>query len=161
MSLILDLLDKLPGFLYHISPQLIAVLIGGLILQKFFVSRSNEAALIDRLIVELNELRSDALEYWNLDCTKGDKGEKDEKRDRARLLEQKIKGAVQGLTSDLRYYSRRYRRNTDFPPLMVEVADACTGGQFESANKIAETSRYLTVVNAINRVKSELIRMKL
>jgi hypothetical protein len=86
--------------------------------------------------------------------------DKNRVRDRARLLEQKIKGAIQSLTSDLRYYSGRYRKKTNFPPLMVEVADACTGGQFESANKTAEASRYLTVVNAINRVKSELMRMK-
>lgn len=147
-----DLLEKLGGFLYHISPQLVAVILGGLIIQKFFVSRANEAALIDYLMKELDSLRSDALEYWNLDCKNGGV----ECKEKALVLEQKLKGGIKSLTSELGQYSRRYRKKADFRILMVEVSDACTGGNFECAKRTRDRQRYLMVVNTINRVKSEL-----
>jgi hypothetical protein len=158
MCALFEFCQKLLDFLYYISPALVTVLLGGFILQKFFISRANEAALIDFLIRELDELRTLSLEYWNLDCSKDGKNEKSQ---RARVLEQQIKGAIKSLTGELKYYSERYCKKNDFPNLMVEVSDACTGGQFESAKKIADCSRYLVVVNTINRVKSELIRRKI
>lgn len=142
-------------FLYHISPQVISVLIAGLIFQRYFVARSNESAFIDYLVEGLDELRSDALEYWNLEISPRTN------REKGRILEQKIKGAIKSLTSELRNYSNRYCKRIDFVPLMTEVADACTGGQFESASRAPDSGRCLPVVNSIHRVKWELMRRKL
>lgn len=144
-------------FLYHISPQLVAVILGGLLVQKFFVSRANEASLIDYLTKELDELRTDSLKYWNLNCESGNDNDTYE----AQLLEQKMKGAIKSITSELSQYSKRYRKKTNFDGLMVEVSDACTGGSFETAKRPRDRQRYLIVVNTINRVKSELRMGKL
>ena len=146
------IISDFPGFLYHISPALVTVTLGGFILQRFFVSRANEASLIDYLLKELDGLRSDALEYWNLDCKNGGT----ECKDKAQILEQKLKGAIRCLSSDLDHYSKRYRKKADFRSLMVEVSDACTGGDFESVKRTCDRQRYLMVVNTINRVKTEL-----
>jgi hypothetical protein len=142
-------------FLYYIAPQVIAVIIGGLIFQRYFVARANECAIIDYLVKGLDELHTDSLEYWNLETnTKVN-------RERARVLEQKIKGAIKSLTSELRSYSERYCKKTDFGHLMAEVADACTGGLFESEKRTPDSGRYLTIVNSLHRVKWELMRRKL
>jgi len=148
-------MNKILDFLYHISPELIAVILGGIFIQLFFVRRANEAELINFLIKELDELRTDALEYWNLDCSKLDQ------KPRARILEQKIKGAFKSLASDLNHYSSRYHKKLEHEKLMSEVADACTGGQFEGATRPSEPARYIMVINTINRIKSELMRRKL
>ena len=42
-----------------IAPSLMTVLLGAVIVQRFFVSRANEAALIDFLIEEPQERRND------------------------------------------------------------------------------------------------------
>jgi hypothetical protein len=146
-----DFWAKVGDFVYHVSPALTTVILGGLIVQKFFVSRANEASLIDYLMKELDTLRSDALEYWSLDCKNGGA----ECKDKAYVLEQKIKGAIKSLSSDLEHYSKRYQKK-EFTALMVEVSDACTGGDFESKKRVRDRQRYLVVVNSINRVKAEL-----
>ncbi|HEY5910060.1 MAG TPA: hypothetical protein VJA21_05590 [Verrucomicrobiae bacterium] len=122
-------------FLYYIAPQVLAVILGGLIFQRYWVARTNESALIDHLAKELDELRNDCLQYWNLDLkTK-------ENRPSGRILEQKIKGGIRNLNSDLRKYSERYCKKAKFDPLMVEVTDACTGGTFEGANRAPDPGR--------------------
>lgn len=148
-------LHPVARFLYHVSPALVTVVLGALIVQRFFVSRANEAALIDTIETDLDQLRADALEYWNLEPTTK------RKRDRASVLEQKIKGATKSLNSDLKYYAHRYNSKTDFEALMMEVSDACTGGSFESATRTIEAGRYITIVNTVSRIKSELRRRKL
>jgi hypothetical protein len=79
------------------------------------------------------------------------------------MLEQKIKGAIKSISADCNYYCDRYCKckSGELHNLLVEVSDACTGGDFESTKKKIETGRYILVVNAINRVKSELHRRKL
>ena len=148
-------------FLYHISPALVAVLGTGILVQKFFVSRANQASFIDFLIKELDELRIDSLGYWTLDCTEGEVADKEEKRARAKFLEQKMKGSIKSLSGQFEYFSARYDKKTDFRALVGEVSDACTGGDFEVATKKADSSRYMVIINAINRIKSELLRKKL
>ena len=79
------------------------------------------------------------------------------------VLAQKIKGMIKSLSADCNYYSDRYckRKSAELQRLLVEVSDACTGGDFESTRKKADPGRYILIVNAINRVKSELHRRKL
>ena len=150
-------LDAVLQFLYHISPALVAVGLGTFLVQKFFVSRSNEAAQIDVLLRDFDTLRSDSLEYWNLPC------EGPDNKQRQQVLAQKIKGSIKGISSDIAYYCSRYcsDKKEHLATLMIEVADACTGGEFESAKKRVDASRYLLIINAINHVRSELFRRKL
>jgi len=139
------------AFLYHIAPQILGVILGGFLFQLYWVRRANESNLIDHLTKALDELRNDSLEYWNLDL-------REEKNlSRGRILEQKMKGAIRNLNSELRMYAERYCKKVKFEPLMVEVSDACTGGTFETASRGPDTGRYLMVVNIIHRVRWELI----
>ena len=155
MSTLMSVLSGILGFLYYIAPQVLGVILGGWIFQRYWVARTNESALIDHLAKELDELRNDCLHYWNLDLkTK-------ENRAEGRILEQKIKGGIRNLNSELRKYSERYCKRTNFEPLMMEVADACTGGTFEGANRPPDLGRYLTVVNTIHHVRWELMKRKL
>lgn len=146
--------DDVWAFLRFVSPQVIGVLIAGLIFQRYFVARSNECAFIDYLVKELDALRNDAVEYWSLEVNV-------KNREKARLLEAKVKGAIKSLNSELRSYSQRYDQKSDFTSLMAEVSDACTGGEFEAAARNPDTGRYLSVVNSLHRVKWSLIRRKL
>jgi hypothetical protein len=152
---IMDILSSIKDFLYHIAPSLVGVITGGVIFQKYYASRANEAAFIDYLFKEFDHFRADSLEYWNLECTET----KDQAR--ARILEQKIKGTIRSLITDLMYYSARYHRKFSVTSLMVEVNHAATGGQFEVAKRPADGSRYAMVINSTNKLKSALIRRKL
>ena len=147
--------EGLARFLYHISPALLTVLLGSLFVQRFFISRTNEAELIDDLLSRLGDLQNDALEYWN-----NDRGNR-EKQERSDLLEQKIKGAIKSLAADFQYYSGRHCRKAEFDKEMADLADACTGGDFESQRRKSERGRYIFVVNAVSRLRSHLLRRKM
>lgn len=140
-----------------IAPSLVSVLFGAFIFQRFFVSRANEAALVDFLIRELEELRDDTLEYWNL------VGEAKEDKQRQSVLAQKITGNLKALNSDVQYFCGRYccKSEPNMKKLLMHLHDSCTGGDFESKKKRVDTQRYIIIVNAINEVKSELLRRKL
>lgn len=140
-----------------ILPPLITVVLGAFVAQRFFVSRANEAAMVDFMVRELHELRKDALEYWTLST------DSPENKQRQIVLAQKIKGMIKSLSADSNYYCDRYCKfkSGELQSLLVEVADACTGGDFETVSKKVDTGRYILIVNAINRVKSEFHRRKL
>jgi hypothetical protein len=150
-----DYLDVVGKFSYHVAPALITVLLGSLIVQRFFLSRTNEAHFIDDLISRLGDLQSEALEYWNNDRSN------DEKKSRSDVLEQKIKGGIKSLASDFEYYSARYAHKNEFLPALSDLTDACTGGDFESQARKSDNARYIFVVNAVNKLRSQLLRKKL
>jgi len=140
-----------------IVPPLITVGLGAFVAQRFFVSRANEGAMVDFMVGELRELQNDSLEYWTLSA------DSTENKQRQTVLAQKIKGMIKSLSADCNYYCDRYCKYKlgELQSLLVEVSDACTGGDFESVRKKVDTGRYILIVNAINRVKSELHRRKL
>jgi len=141
-------------FLYHVSPALVTVALGAFAVQRFFVRKSNESALIDTYLEALESIASDALEYWNTDATAKNQKE-------CRRLEQRLVGNIRTLAVDLERYAARYCKKKKFAALMVEITDACTGGAFQTANRVADTGRYMLVLNSINRVKTELLAQKL
>lgn len=134
-------------------PSLFTVAFGAYILQRYFVSKANEALFIDTLFDELNELKENSLEYWSIDRLYPNP--------RSVILENKMKGAIRSISSDIRFLGQK--TNTDeFRNCLMEVSDACTGGSFESTPAgPPDPSRYLLVVNAVSRLKSELLRLKL
>lgn len=151
-------------FLWHVAPAftgaLTAAIISGWFLQNYFVARANEAAFIDFLIEQLDQLRADGFEYWMLDVREGSSAEKKKLKQLGRCLEVKLKGAVKSVTAALGDFKAKYECKTDFDGLMMDVSDACTGGNFESDERPSDPSRNMVIINAINRVKSELLRRK-
>lgn len=139
--------------------------------QRIFVRRANAASYVDSIVKDLNQLQADALEYWNLDTIA--KTAKAEEKQRAVILSQKVKGAIRSIEADIDHFAEKYGngvwgkacRTREFKKqadkLLDQLFDAATSGEFESAKKRAEPSRYLTVVNSIAAVRSLLLRTKL
>jgi hypothetical protein len=152
-------LKGLWNLIVYWSPSLVGVLVGGFIVQRYWVRKANESAIIDYLTKELSDLVDETLEYWSLDCA-GTTRRAELNRLEARRLEPKIKGAIKSINSVLRHYCRRYCSDVDFDPLMVEVNDACTGGNFEVSRRAADPHRFLTVVNATHRVREHLFERR-
>jgi hypothetical protein len=150
-------MDAVVETLRIIAPPLLTVVFGAYVAQRYFFSRANEAAMVDFMIRDLHELQKDALEYWALPS------DSKENKQHQTVLAQIIKGAIKSISADVNYYCQRYckTKGREMDKFLEEVLDACTGGDFESANKKVDTGRYLRVVNTINRVKSELHRRKL
>ena len=140
-----------------VGPPLITILLGGFILQRFFVSKANQSAFIDLLDNELCDLRSDCLEYWAL------LAKSSEEKQRAQLLAQKIKGGIKSIGVNIRHYSNRYCKNkyNAFNELVVELSDACTGGDFESSRRKPDNSRPMVIINTISHIRAELFKGKL
>jgi hypothetical protein len=78
-----------------------------------------------------------------------------------KILEQKIKGDLKSLAEDVDFFVEKYKPKADLAKMMLHIHDACSGGDFESASHKVDHSRYLTVTNAINQLRSELPRHKL
>ena len=148
--------DKIGGFLHHVSPALLALVGGSLIVQRYFVRKANEANFIDAIIKDLEALKTDAISYWSKDPTPAEKSGLES-------LAQKIVGAVKALNADLRAYSKRYcpKRESEFAQLIVELSDACTGGHFQTVKRKADSGRVLPITNCICRIKLELRKRKL
>ncbi|MEQ1933889.1 MAG: hypothetical protein ABL962_08420 [Fimbriimonadaceae bacterium] len=167
----------IPEWVKLFLPPLTTVLVGGVLVQSFFVGRANQAAFVDHIVKELGELRDDALEYWALALTQ-------ENRDDVRQLEARIKGRIHSLVSDLNHFRdvKRpiYRRalnwvcdlTPDWLPkptqegpryvqAMLNVYEVCTDGDFETDQHQADPSKYLSICSTISKVKSELLRVKL
>jgi hypothetical protein len=159
----LEMLDRLRDYVIYVSPQLVGVIVGGLLIQRYWVQKANESSVIEYLTKELSDLVDETLEYWSIDCSTGDGVA--ERRREARRLEAKMKGAIHNINSVLghyanRYCSRSYRKKVDFSALMAEVNNACTGGTFEVAKRPADASRGWAVVNTIHKVKSQLLERR-
>ena len=96
------------GFLYHISPDVIGVLIAGFWIQSIWTRRENQSAWIENLTDEMKILVEESLEYWSLDYSDG-AANAEAGRARAQMLEPRIKGGVYQINSQLRRYSERYQ----------------------------------------------------
>lgn len=153
---IVEGISAILGFLYYILPSLLTLSVGSLVLQKFFVSKANEAAFIDDLIGRLGAVQTDAIEYWA-----DDPNSKGDRTTPVRVLEARIKGGIKALARDLAYYTERYGTRHEFNLLLAGLADACSGGDFESTTRKSDSARCIRVVNATSRVKTELLRRKL
>jgi hypothetical protein len=127
--------------------------------QRYWISRANEAILIEYFSKELTDLADKSLEYWTLGY-KAKTKEDEETRRKAQLLEQKIKGAIKNLYSALTRYSKRYCKRVDFTPLVGEINEACTGGFFEAGERDPDRHRYLSVINTTHRLRWALFERR-
>ena len=161
-------------------PPLTTVIGGGVLVQRFFVGRANQAAFVDHIVEELCELRNDALDYWAKTLT-------DETRDIVKQLEARIKGRVHSLVSDMNFFRKiekpihqralrwlhgkmlfcfrnpnpNYNDGPSYLIAMLDVYETCTDGDFETDDHQAEPSKYFAICSTISAVKSELLRVKL
>jgi len=164
------LLCCISGFIKLIIPPAVSVFVGGIIIQRYFVRKSNQASFIDHIITELSDLRKDSLEYWSTSTTPDN--EKNIKH-----LENRIKGLTHSILSDLNYFKQRadskfwlwrffYKTNpskesTTYIVEMLDVYDICTGGDFESTKHSIDESKYFEICSSISKVKSELFKIKI
>ena len=171
--------NEIPEVVRLVVPSLTTVFVGGVLVQRFFVRRANQAIFVDYMFKELGELRNDALEYWTQTVS-------DETRDKIKQMEAKIKGRVHSLVSDLNFFRKiqksRYMRllfwifdrllkccqkaqpgkqGPGYLTAMLEVHAACTDGDFETEQHRADSSKYFPICSTISAVKSELLRIKL
>lgn len=146
-----------------VAGAIVGALISGAItrwvVQRHWVRRTSESALIDSLMRDLDAVVEKTLEYWSLDY-RGDTKKDRETCEKARGLAAQIKAAIYKLQVALRQYSERYCRHVDFVGLMGEVQDACTNGDFDSARRGPDHGRYKIVVNATTRVRSALFERR-
>ena len=159
-----ECLKELGRFLYYVAPSLVgtitAALLTSVLIQKYFVSRANQAGVIDALIKDLETLRSDSLEYWMIDPRDLDEQTRRDKQEKLLFLGNKLKGAIRSLAGDLRFLSERDNLRK-FHDITASLLDACTGGTFESAGRAPDPGRYFIIVNAVNAAKSTIRRLKL
>lgn len=151
----LTALNAVGNFAYHVSPAVAGVIVGGWIIQRYWVKKSNEAAIVDYIVRELSDLVDDTLLYWSIDCSgTGTKADADRKQ--ATQLAAQIKAASHNLNAVLRSYCNRYCARDSFDTLWSEVHDACTGGEFEVAKRPADPHRYSRVVSSTHRIRWRL-----
>jgi len=142
-------------YLRQISPALISLLIGGYWLNRFFVARGNLAALIERICDLLDHLRQDCSEYWSVPHTAEDDAEHG-------VLEAKIKGQVVLINSLVRLVGDKRRHIPEVvPALILDLVDACTGGDFETKGRKADKLRLMRIVSLSSKIAVELQRLKL
>lgn len=139
---------------WHLLPTLTAVLVSGWLLQRFFIRKSNAASLADSILGELQTLRNDSLDYWSLSDP-----------DKEIVLASQLKGSIQTISADIDYYCIHYKINKEtkshFDILQISLADAVTGGDFEQKKRKANPYRYLTILNVINKIRSEIHKTKI
>lgn len=170
--------DCVPELLKLFIPPLTTVVLGGIMVQRMFAHRSNQAAYVDHIIEELGELRKDALAYWSQATT-------DDSHNLIKQMEAHIKGRAHSLIIDLNHFrfsheplrSAAYKtvRNKlswfhkwlpempspGYVTAMLEVYDACTGDGFETEPHLASPDKYFSICTSISLVKSELLKVKL
>lgn len=128
---------------------LISLLLGAVVVQRFYVRQSHKAAMIDDLVARLEDVKRESMTYWS-------KPQDDD----AHIVAQRVKGALKGLFADARYFCERYKE----APLQIHLQrlfEACTDGSFESTQCKAELSRYMRIVNSTNDLRIRLLKCKL
>ncbi|HEV7301821.1 MAG TPA: hypothetical protein VGN72_20970 [Tepidisphaeraceae bacterium] len=161
-SIVWWLLNSIEAFAWHVAPVVTGVVLGGILVQRYWVRKSNEASLIQYLTDQIHRLVDETLEYWSIDCSKGVTGVA-ENRIEAKKLAQKVKSTSQNLNGALSMYSAKYaaKKSPEYIQLMADLHDACTNGNFEVEIRGADYHRFLHVVNAAHKLRFELNNRKL
>lgn len=149
------MLEIVKSFLWHISPALTAVVLGSLLINRFFVRKANLANLVDTTCRTLDKIQQDCAEYWSQDYNKKDpRG--------MNALECRIKANLVRINGQVLLLGSKYSITLqNYPQLILELQDCCTGGNFESTLRTADKRRYFQIVNVVNRLSAELYKAKL
>lgn len=142
-------------FLKLVVPTILTLSVGTFWLNRLFVARANFASLVERICDALDTLQEDCADYWSVPYAADKEAEQT-------VSEAKIKGRLQQI-SLLIGLVRDKRPNT--PPevdtLLVDLLDACTGGDFESKSRTADRGRFMRVVATIYKLAVALQRLKI
>ena len=161
MSILLDLAhpvtwqEHVGKWLYNFSPAFASLVVGSVLIQVFFVRRANAAGFVDSTIKEIEALKADALEYWNLDETDA----------KCLVLEQKIKGSLRVISGDISHLCKKYftgwGARDDLDDRWITLSNRITGGTFETSTRTKDPAKYLAIVIAANGLKTTLLCTKL
>lgn len=144
-------------FIISIFQSFVIVLVGGFFLQKYFVKRANESALIDSIMRTLDEIREDSLQYWFSDSAG--------KNVNPKLLAQRIKGNLRTVYPMIQIYSDRYfpKHNGELETFVSRIFELTTSGNFESEKSEqheAKPDDYIRITNATNEIRKLLLHRK-
>ena len=145
-------------FVISIFQSFMIVLVGGFFLQRYFVKRANESALIDSIMRTLDEVREDSLQYWFSDSAG--------KNANPKLLAQRIKGNLKTVYSMILIYSDRYflKHKEELETSFIKIFELTTSGNFESEKsekREAKPDDYIRITNATNEIRKLLLHRKL
>jgi len=147
-------LKWLGDFLYHVSPQIVAVVFGGLLINRFFIRKANLSSAIDRACTLLEVVRENSARYWSEDYNKLNSEQP--------ILEVKLKGTLIQLGAELDFISTKYGLPAEsWETDLTNLYDVCTGGNFESAKRIAEKDRHFRAVKLANLISQKLQHNKI
>lgn len=140
------------SFVWHVLPAATGVLLGGVLVNRFFVRKANVAAIVDRCCNRLDELRDFCAAYWT----------NAPEEDKTAILEAKIKAATIHVHALVRILGRKYGPiPDDVRESVVELNDLCTGGAFESRDRKPDKAQFLRIARGIDRVAVGLQELKL
>jgi hypothetical protein len=156
MDTCIQIITWLGKLLYHVSPSLVTVVVGSLLIQRFFVRKANIAHLIDKICQLMLELKENCASYWPVNQNSPDK------RQDLHILEAKIKGDILQLEKSLQFIAEKYNvKIKNDTELIMDLLDRCTGGGFETAKRKSDKERYLKIVNSVNKIHNELQKIKI
>lgn len=151
------------AIIWHVMPAITTVLLGGFLVQRFFVRRANAAAYVDATLDILQKLQDDALEYWGQPASP-DKPE-------ILIIAQKIKAGHKQLEEMIESFCQKY--GYGFPkvckakslrdqckPSLDDLFERATGGDFEQADHKPDPGRTFKIANNINTIRTALLHTK-
>lgn len=148
-------LPVLKPVLLAIVPTALTLLVGSFWINRLFVARGNFATLIDRVCNSLDALMDDCAQYWSVDYSVADES-------KLELLEAKIKGRMIQISMLIELiYEKRKHLTGALRGHLADLADACTGGLFESKTRKKEKGRHMKIVRISYTIAVELMRQKI
>ena len=148
-------MECLGKVVWHVLPVIVAAVLGGIVINRFFVRKSNVAALVDRACNRLDELRQINAKYWIHNYSTRRAKDLEE-------IEARIKSEILHIQSLIRVIKNKYGHIPDcMDQKVLNLQDVCTGGDFESKSRKADKKRYMRIVRTINALSVELQQLKL
>lgn len=147
--------DGLWKLVWHVLPAVCGVLLGGLVVNRFFVRQANIAGFVDRACDRLRELKDLCAEYWTTLPSKSNRGE-------CEIAEAKIKAGLLHVNALVGMLKGKYRCvSLVTEASILKLHDDCTGGAFESQNRKPDKRQFLKIARSIDHLSAELMKLKL
>jgi hypothetical protein len=144
-----------PEMAAAIVGSLVEVALGWYLLTLYFVRKADLTAVIARACDGLDELKKDCAKYWL-------RSAEELKQPKRTLLEAKIKTGVLAVTSYTIHIRGHYGNvPDDARSKILDLQEACTGGDFETVGRPSNPGRYMRIVNTAHEVQRELHALKL
>lgn len=157
LCVVADTLQCIGKFVWHILPAVTGVLLGGFVINRFYVRKANVAGLVDRACDRLDELKESCADYW-CSCPNSESPE-DVKE--AAVLEGKIKATVFHINALRGVLTKKYGLGSDLQAPITRLHDLCTGGSFESKERKADKQRFMKITRTIDDAAMEFQKLKL